>query len=602
MRKVISGLLVILLFFTIDKPAQVSSASGFYFRDTMSETVLRQYVSRAVTLSGLCSVGVEEDPIFEEDTRMLVRTGAKYIGRAAYYSWSGDLGTAEIEKHYAVAKASAAKVHQADPEIILQAGIFEIIYKGTVNNTKIPASVFEAFGLPAEDRNFRWKDMVFPAGNQFAPGFWDGNPNAGVPCIYKVEAQMYFYYSICRYIDAGFESVHLGQVEMMMEYKTEQYKGYWDLVLQKARFYAKTHARRGLVLFDCHVHLGSGGLKIGNRLLMDIQAAPMNPIETVKKDGAMMCEISDYRDNDAQWIGRILGGEHPLGFTVEVNPTLIEFDNYGKQGTLGVSNGNGYGAWGYDDVTWLAVQPGWYRNQFLLECDSYLKTHCLDSLGRQTYFVQMSCRRVITPAPDFPVMAYVPGKNSNVDFLFDYTSDENTGIVFNDDNTFTLTVRKDYRSNRQSDGCPNGFGQEDMIRQIFLGKDAPENPLYNIVVLPPEYSESTASSSESAAGSAVSGLSLPASANNSHEAASEISNPISADNSGESGGSGQSGLDSGSSAGTLSGVRSDEISAADSAGDSKRKPSTYLIIFLAAVFLLSAAGVIIIRRLHKNSR
>ncbi|MHB1452683.1 MAG: hypothetical protein ACYCYM_01840 [Saccharofermentanales bacterium] len=555
MRKAISGVLVILLFLMMAKPLQVLAASGFYFKDTMSENVLRQYVSRAVTLSGLCSVGIEEDPIIEEDIRMLLRTGAKYIGRAAYYSWSGEMNAREIDSHYAFAKEGAAKVHKADPEIILQAGVFEIIYRGTVNSTKIPASVFEAFGLPAEDRNFRWNDMVFPAGNQFAPGFW-GNQTSGVPCINKTETQMYFYYSICRYIDAGFESIHLGQVEMMMEYQTEQYEKYWDLVLQKSRVYAKTHARRGIVLFDCHVHLGSGGLKIGNRLLMDIQAAPMNPIETVKKDGAMMCGISDYRDNDAQWIGRIQGGEHPLGFTVQYNPTLIEFDNYGPLTGPGVSNGDGYGAWGYDDVTWFALQPSWYRDQFLAESDRYLKTHCLDSLGRQVYFLQLSCRRVITPASNPPVMTYIPKDGYNVDFLFDYLSDENTGIQFNDDNSFTLTVRKDYRSNRQSAGCPNGFGQEDMIRQIFLGKNAPENPLYNVVVYPPEFTESEVSSSESAVSAAVSGSSLPVSVNDSHEAVS--------------------------------------------AGDGTQKTPIGLVVILLAVFLFSAAGVIMVRRFHKK--
>ncbi|MHB8962404.1 MAG: hypothetical protein ACYC5K_04545 [Saccharofermentanales bacterium] len=569
MRKAISGLLVLLLFLMMGTSAQVSAASSFYFRDTMSESVLRQYVSRAVTLSGLCSVGIEEDPIIEEDIRMLLRTGAKYIGRAAYYSWSGELNDREIERHYALAKDAAAQVHAADPEIILQAGVFEIIYKGTVNNTKIPVWVFKAFGLPAEDRNFRWSDMVFPAGNQFAPGFW-GNQTSGVPCIYKTETQMYFYYSICRYIDAGFESIHLGQVEMMMEYKTEQYEKYWDLVLQKSRAYARTHARRGIVLFDCHVHLGSGGLKIGSRLLMDIQAAPMNPIETVQKDGALMCEISDYRDNDAQWIGRIQGGEHPLGFTVEVNPTLIEFDNYGPLTGQGVSNGNGYGAWGYDDVTWFALQPSWYRDQFLLESDRYLKTHCLDSLGRQVYFLQLSCRRVITPAPNFPVMAYAPGEGFNVDFLFDYTSDENTGIVFNDDNTFTLTVRKDYRSNRQSDGCPNGFGQEDTIRQIFLGENAPENPFYNVVVYPSEYVEFESASSEPPAEVSASIASQAASA--------------------------------GSSGGILSDSRSKGISTADSTGDDTEKPATGRIVFLITVFLLSATGVIIIKRLNKAAK
>ena len=34
----------------------------------------------------------------------------------------------------------------------------------------------------------------------------------------------------------------------------------------------------------------------------------------------------------------------------------------------------------------------------------------------------------------------------------------------------SLMVKGDYRSNTQSDSCPNGFNQEDTIRKIFLGR------------------------------------------------------------------------------------------------------------------------------------
>ena len=90
-------------------------------------------------------------------------------------------------------------VHKADSEIILQAGIFEIAYKGTVNATAIPSYVFEAFGLPVEKRNFRFTDIVFPKGTKDKNGTdngigcW-GNDASGVPDITQTETKMYFYY------------------------------------------------------------------------------------------------------------------------------------------------------------------------------------------------------------------------------------------------------------------------------------------------------------------------------------------------------------------------------------------------------------------------
>jgi len=53
-----------------------------------------------------------------------------------------------------------------------------------------------------------------------------------------------------------------------------------------------------------------------------------------------------------------------------------------------------------------------------------------------------------------------------------------------EDGSWTLTVGAFYRANNPSDGCPNGFGQEDTIREIFLGKNHPEDPALTGCVVP----------------------------------------------------------------------------------------------------------------------
>ena len=168
----------------------------------------------------------------------------------------GNLSEQQVEEHYREAAKNADLVHQADPEIILQAGVFEIIYRGTVESQKIPEWVFADFDLPVEDRHFDWEKMCFPEDFAFQDAYMDGwgsrdywNKEASWPFIGSIETQMYFYYCICRYIDAGFEAVHLGQAEKDTGGQWEFYSG-WDRVTTLARSYAKKHARRGIVLFD----------------------------------------------------------------------------------------------------------------------------------------------------------------------------------------------------------------------------------------------------------------------------------------------------------------------------------------------------------------
>lgn len=463
-----------------------ASDKNFTFKGSMSREVLRNYASRAVT-SWIVLENNQPTPIFEEDLRMHLRIGAKYLGRAASFSWGGNLSKAQVDDHFRQAKEIAKKIHAADPEIILQAGIFEIVYRGTVNNTEIPAFVFEAFGQPVVKRNFSYVDVAFPSGHEYGPGFWGTGLDGAIPKIANLEAQMYFYYNICRYIDAGFEAVHIGQAEKMMEYKNVTNANEWDKVLTLARQYASKKARRGVVLFDAHSGIDSGGLKVGNRLLLDIQGAALVPNETKKQDGAMMCEVSHHQDNWLSWIGRTAGGIHPLGFEVEQNFTILEFDNYGGNGKPGIPTFKAFYNWGYDDVTWFALQPEWYRNQFLLETDEFLRTdsRILDKEGKQIYFLQPVLRRVLTADQK---LTYIPGKDYNVDFVLDYLEAERTLFKFQDNPLkFELTIKKDYRANRQSDGCPNGSNQEDTIRRIFLGENAPEDPNLLKVVFPASY-------------------------------------------------------------------------------------------------------------------
>ena len=455
----------------------IANSKSFDFKGSMSEKVLRSYCAHAVTLSDFCVVGVTTDPQFEEDLRMVRNTGAKFIGRTASYSWSGSMSAADIVKHFQLAKQQAAAVHKADPQIILQAGVFEIAYKATVNNTPIPAYVFEAFGLTPEKRNFRFDDIAWKEGdNALSKEPW-GRNDACVPNITSVETQMYFYYAITRYIDAGFESIHLGQAVKMANGSAANYK-YWDKVTQLGREYAKTHARRGVVLFDAHTSYSD--FKIGDRLITDIYIATFTGVVDEKmEDDAQTAQLVHYSQLGSSAVGRAPAGQHPLGFYTQKQFTIIELDNHGPgpDNLANVATPYGFWIWGYDEITWFARQPEWYRNRFLAESQAFLATdkRLLDENGDQTCFIQFSMKRVTT-AP-YTRLFYVNGA-TNIDTVLT-SADRAGGVSYTLEDirkrfTFNMADRSNYYANTQSEACPFGSNQEVVIKAIFAGKAVDE--------------------------------------------------------------------------------------------------------------------------------
>ena len=89
----------------------------------MSEAVLRSYLSRSMTVLDLMTGHGD----LNDNIRMLTNCGVKFAGRAIYL-WGQE---ADLPRKLELAKKSAARVHDADPEIILQACVFEIVSQRT---------------------------------------------------------------------------------------------------------------------------------------------------------------------------------------------------------------------------------------------------------------------------------------------------------------------------------------------------------------------------------------------------------------------------------------------------------------------------------------
>jgi hypothetical protein len=325
----------------------------------------------------------------DDDLRMILNTGAKFIARAggAWVPCPSYLDSIEQRK-----KALAA-MHRADEELIFEACIFENI-GAEVDDIAIPTPVLETFGRPATDRNFRHKKMRywFRYHDHFGRGF-------SVPDLTRLESRMFFYHLACRHIDAGYEALHLGQVHLMG--RRDRQWARWTDLLNKIREYARDHARRGFVLINAHTR---GIVGADGKLLFDFHSypvrgrAPENAVPHAPSESEPQEMIPGVgMDKKAIELGyqdsifkRSMGGVTHSGWECDSLPYIVELDNwngYAKEKLDRPSAGD-IDWWGFDEISWFANQPRWYRALWLERTYNWVRTTdavgCLEMPGRRT--------------------------------------------------------------------------------------------------------------------------------------------------------------------------------------------------------------------------
>jgi hypothetical protein len=114
-----------------------SRGEDFLFDGSISRPVLENYLDRSISFTELLhddptqarnSRGV--DP--RDNMRLILSSKAKFVGRALML-WGREQN---LSNFLAQAKPYADQVHQADPELVLQAAAFEIVTKGVETITK----------------------------------------------------------------------------------------------------------------------------------------------------------------------------------------------------------------------------------------------------------------------------------------------------------------------------------------------------------------------------------------------------------------------------------------------------------------------------------
>jgi hypothetical protein len=339
--------------------------------------------------------------------RMVKDIGAKFIGRSIY-RWGGE-SLLNKPEFWSKAKAFAGELHAYDPDIIFQGCLFEIVTE-EVNQVKIPDWVFKGYGLPVESRNFSYVDMLNKEG--LLVDHW--RKGSSVPDISRQETQLWFYYLACSYINVGCEAFHLGQIELIGMNDPE--RDSWARVIAKIREYARTHARRHWVLLDAHTPYG--GMVRNGVSLLDFNSFPLRikeiPSEPYKAELAVNHLDALYKKSK--------GCISPSGWKCEYLPYLVEFDNYGRGKEANVADLNSHFVWGWDEISWLSLQPEDYRNEWLTY--AYHWIHRTDPNG---HLEMPGCRMITCPNQ----------------------------------------TEGNYRANMRSEACPFGYSQEETIKELW---------------------------------------------------------------------------------------------------------------------------------------
>lgn len=377
------------------------------FDGKISREVLENYLSRSVSFTELLHDDLSQprdgrgvDP--HDNMRFLLNTGARFVGRALM-CWGRER---ELDTLLRNARAFAAELHKADPDIVLQGAAFEIVTRG-VETVEIPEYVLKEFGQPVTKRHFSFDAIGYPSGTHRMG-------NGKIPDMSQLEARMWFYFLCTQYIDVGIEAIHFGQIGLM-DHNDPGHAGWLDM-LGRVRAYAHRHARRHFVI--CDAHTPTGGYVEDGKLLFDAHAFPLR---IAQGDEPLKGELRvGYTD---AIYNRSKGGITPSGWSCEHLPYLVEFDNFGGR-RQGQSSAGTIFCWGYDEITWFSVLPESQRNAWLHYAWNWIKQH--DPNGH----LEMPGSRVLTPP-----------RGSNGPRWF--------------------------WANTRSDACPDGSNTEQTIKEIW---------------------------------------------------------------------------------------------------------------------------------------
>ena len=373
--------------------------SDFDFYGSVSPDVLSNYLDRSLTYHVV-------DGGLHGAKDVIRQTNAKYFARALCH-WNPSIGDVNRFETY---KKNIAEIHQMDPEIILEACIFETCGYN-MNGIPIPDWVFDAFGLERQERNFDYEKMMHtakdPNGIVYGYNNWTKNQTdpkkmLHIPSISTLEFQMFVYYRACCFIDMGVEAIHFGQMNLIGAVDGNSSvvdSASWTKVIDMINAYAKTNARRGYLIVNGHYPLQNlTRSNDSSKMLVDFNMFPLRI--TAKAGSTAHTPKAGFQEvtlstGDAPYTtsrqANAANKTSPSGYTYTNYPYLLEFDNWGVNdaGKLNTPSG----AWGYDEISWYANQNATDRRQYLTTISLEIKNLAsapnghVALVGRRTAFI-----------------------------------------------------------------------------------------------------------------------------------------------------------------------------------------------------------------------
>lgn len=361
----------------------------------LSQQQLTYLLKRSMSVAGLAASDTltttrkQRQQAWKQNEKLIRATQPRLLcGAAGLWgnAWAVQYG------HYEIARTVAQQVHAVDSMAILQAPLLEIVDPSVEAVAVLPAAL-QAYGFTTQPgapnyhvAHYNFRAMLYDSVDYGHQPYQWAEQKAEVPDFSKVETRMWFYERACRYIDAGYEAFHFGQVNLMNRRDSANLLLH-DLLV-RIRSYAASHARRGFVLCSGGSVLiprqAYWGDPTRQQFLFDFYSAPCRPVETLRKERCGPGVKGNYPttlepDSIAQHegipdavYGRALGGWSPQGWYCHRIPGIVELDNYG--GYLGNQLPStecpqpyvwGAFVYGMDEITWFNSQRRAYRNAWL---------------------------------------------------------------------------------------------------------------------------------------------------------------------------------------------------------------------------------------------
>ena len=429
-------------------------SSPYYFYGSMSEEVLHRYLDRALEadiVSNPYWFDVPEpnlgengpsykwgyspldpypadnvpflfDPHYDHRRMldMIINTGAKLVTNMCWINTDNTAPWNPFEYTIKTFQHDCEWLHSKDPEIIIGVAIAEWLPKSVLNVPIPPYEIVHKFypsGRPSGSSYFDPSQMFVPA----KPGSGLGSYNSHID-LSKSESQMWYYYLATRFIDAGCENIHFGDLFIGCCRNDEGNRNLWWL-MELIREYARTHARRKLVLLDTHCVIDRNEQNYDKpehylyawyydpdpvnpapdwkrQLIFDFHSLGAyyvrNPIrQSDCEDGPHDNTVYNIANQSAvlpvilKWghglLNRSKGGRSPLGWYCSHNPNLVHFDQ-GGGGTIYMGSAcdtpdkgdteSTFDNYYFDNTSWFIRQQPSERRAIIIY--TYYKIKCLD--------------------------------------------------------------------------------------------------------------------------------------------------------------------------------------------------------------------------------